>query len=82
MRDDKILEAAFQIMERRAKYAKTFNNPDVVIPYLQTALGNEDRECFMVCFLTSQHQLIQSEILFTGTIDRASVYPREVVRKA
>ena len=33
-------------------------------------------------FLNNQHQLIKDEILFSGTIDGASVYPREVAKRA
>ncbi len=31
---------------------------------------------------SGQHRLIQDEILFSGTINQASVYPREVVKRA
>ena len=37
---------------------------------------------FRSLFLDNQHQLRKFEILFTGTIDRASIYPREVVKRA
>jgi DNA repair protein RadC len=33
-------------------------------------------------FLDNQHQLISIVDMFTGTIDSASVYPREVVKQA
>lgn len=39
-------------------------------------------EQFGVLFLNSRHQLIKAEVLFTGSIDRAQVYPREVLRRS
>jgi DNA repair protein RadC len=44
-------------------------------------LGNLEREVFYVLFLNSQHQLIEQEALFFGTIDGAAVYPREIARQ-
>ncbi len=39
-------------------------------------------EVFSAVFLDSQHRVIRFEELFRGTIDSASVYPREVVKQA
>ena len=39
-------------------------------------------EAFYILFLDNQHRVIQDELLFEGTIDAASVYPREVVKRA
>ena len=36
---------------------------------------------FACLFLDNRHRIINNEILFTGTIDGASVYPREVVKR-
>ena len=36
---------------------------------------------FACLFLDNRHRIISNEILFTGTIDGASVYPREVVKR-
>jgi len=38
------------------------------------------RESFAIIFLNTQHQVIDSQILFTGSLDTAAVYPREVIR--
>jgi DNA repair protein RadC len=42
----------------------------------------KEHECFVVLFLTNQHQLISAVEMFTGTIDGASVYPREILKAA
>ena len=33
-------------------------------------------------FLDTQHRLIRMETLFTGTIDQANIYPREIALRA
>jgi len=40
------------------------------------------REHFGVLYLDSQHRVLHWEILFSGTLNAAAVYPREVVRAA
>ena len=39
-------------------------------------------ETFGVIYLTTQHVVLAAEIASTGTIDGASVHPREIVRRA
>jgi DNA repair protein RadC len=56
-------------------------SPAVVREYLQLMLAGLDHEVFMSLFLDAQHRLIAAEPLFYGTIDGASVYPREVVKR-
>lgn len=50
--------------------------------YLQARLRDYPYEVFAVLFLDSQHRVLAFEELFRGTIDGASVHPREVVRRA
>ena len=49
--------------------------------YLRLRLGGRPREVFCAMFLDSQHRLIAFRELFLGTIDSASVHPREVLRE-
>lgn len=59
-----------------------FKEPETAAAYLCQAIGHEEREQFAVLFLDTKHKLIQFEIMFSGTIDGASVYPREIVKAA
>lgn len=83
-----VLEKATQITETMAeKYKKeiAFTAPMIVKDYVKRKLAPfqaNAQEAFAVCFLDSQHGLIKFEIMFTGTIDGASVYPRMVVKRA
>ena len=58
----------------------TLTSPQATRRYLQAQLMDEGREVFACLFLDSQHRVIIFEPLFFGTIDAASVYPREVVK--
>ena len=49
---------------------------------LRLKLGHQPREVFVCLFLDNRHRLICFETLFLGTVDRASVHPREVLRRA
>jgi len=44
-------------------------------------LGHLEHEVFGVLLLDNQHQLIKFVEMFRGTIDGASVYPREVAKE-
>lgn len=50
--------------------------------FLRARLGGRPQEVFAVMFLNSRHQLLRFEELFAGSVDRAQVYPREVLRRA
>ena len=50
--------------------------------YLMARLRHQPHEVFAVLFLDNRHRLIAYEEFFFGTIDGASVYPRQVVRRA
>lgn len=50
--------------------------------FLLSALRHRRQEIFACLFLDNKHRLLAFEELFSGTIDGAAVYPREVVRRA
>lgn len=79
---NELLERAAEALATKYKREGTFTNPTNVKEYLKLKLGTHDREVFAVMFLDNQHQLIEFEELFFGTIDAASIYPREVVKAA
>lgn len=57
-------------------------SPDATRAYLSAQLRGYGYEVFACLFLDKQHRMIQFEELFRGTIDGASVYPREVAKRA
>jgi DNA repair protein RadC len=50
--------------------------------YLSAQLRHREREIFACLYLDNRHRVLGYEELFFGTIDGASVHPREVVRRA
>ena len=50
--------------------------------YLRARFKSCESEVFSCLFLNNQHHVMELEELFRGTIDRAAVYPREVVKRA
>lgn len=72
------------IAEKASSSDEVFNSPTASGRFFKLYLADDmaTREHFVVAFLNAQHQLIEAETLFSGTIDGAAVYPREVVRRA
>lgn len=50
--------------------------------YFQSELERSEREIFMVLFLDNKNRLIQKEKMFLGTINQATVHPREIIKSA
>lgn len=79
---EQILEAARQVVDQRMQRGTSFSSPAAVKVYLQAKLAGLECEVFAVLFLDTRHRLIEYAEMFRGTIDSASVYPREVVKEA
>ena len=60
----------------------TISDPTTTSQFLLLQMRHYVREVFACLFLDNQHRLILYEELFFGTIDGASVHPREVVRRS
>ena len=79
------LQAALEINKRQheelLRKETVFNNVASVKRYLQMHLRDRQREVFGILQLDSQHQLIAYRELFTGTLQSAAVYPREIVKQ-
>lgn len=57
-------------------------DPQATRHYLKARLRTYSFEVFACLFLDNRHRILAFEELFRGTIDGASVYPREVVKRA
>ncbi|EAQ97658.1 RadC family protein [Congregibacter litoralis] len=80
------LLAAVELAARCARQPLTrrdvMTSPEKIRLFLQHHLGSRSREVFCCLFLDSQHHLLCCEDVFSGTLDGAAVYPREVVLRA
>jgi DNA repair protein RadC len=79
---DEIFTAARKGLNRRVRRGTCLDSPKATRSYLTLQLGARDHEVFTVLFLDNRHRLIEAAELFRGTIDGASVHPREVVKEA
>jgi len=79
---DEIIDAALQILESRLVRGVAIGSPDDMINYLSLKLGPQEREVFACIFLDNRNRLIAYEELFFGTIDGATIHPREIVKRA
>jgi len=69
---------SFEVLDRGG----ALTSPEATRAYLVDKLKVYEHEVFACLFLDNQHHILKFEELFSGTIDSASVYPREVVKKA
>lgn len=77
-----VLEMARRHFEEILQTGDALTSPEITRAYLSAQLRRHSYEVFACLFLDNQHRVLQFEELFRGTIDGASVYPREVAKKA
>lgn len=77
-----VLEMARRHLQATLQRGDALESPQAVRQYLAAKLRHHTREVFACLFLDNKHRVIEFEPLFFGTINAASVYPREVVRRA
>ena len=53
-----------------------------LLDYCRSAMQFEGKEQFRVLFLDRKNRLIADEVMGKGTIDRAPVYPREIIKRS
>ncbi len=77
-----IIEAAIREINARFSRGTAITSPAATHEYLRLKLAHREHEVFAVLWLDNRHRVIAFEELFRGTIDGASVHPREVVKSA
>jgi DNA repair protein RadC len=81
--EDETITLALSILAGRLREpGEAMSNPETVKNFLRLKLQEREHEIFACLFLDNRHRLIEYKELFRGTIDGASVYPREVVKEA
>jgi len=76
------LEMARRHLHEALQRGDALHSPDDTRRYLRARLRDHPHEVFACLFLDTRHRVIRYEELFRGTIDGATVHPREVVRRA
>jgi DNA repair protein RadC len=79
---DEILHAARVVLSYRVRKGSVLSNPRDTRDYLSMKLGTREHEVFAILFLDNRNRVIECVEMFRGTIDGATVHPREVVKEA
>jgi len=79
---DDIVSMAKQLLNRRFAKGRIISDINQSKDFFTLKLSHLEHEVFSVLFLDNKHKVIAYEELFRGTIDGASVHPREVVKRA
>lgn len=77
-----VMEMSRRYMESTLTHGDALVNVQTTKQYLQQQLRAYPYEVFACLFLDNKHRMIKFEELFRGTLDGATIYPREVVKQA
>ena len=77
-----ILEMCRRVLSQKLGKSDVITSPDSTREYLQLHFQGLEREEFACLFLDTRNRIITLETLFQGTLNSATVHPREVVKKA
>lgn len=77
-----ILTMANQLARQRLSKGRVLNNPETVQSHMRTLLQDYEHEVFIVVTLDSRFRIIGLHEMFQGTLNTATVHPREVVKLA
>jgi DNA repair protein RadC len=79
---EEIMSGARHALALRVRKGTALTSPQRTRDYLMTRLATREFETFTLIYLDNRHRMIACEDLFRGSIDGASVHPREVVKEA
>lgn len=80
LEQDSLIGLALSVLVSRHPKGESLTSPAQMRDYFQLRYGELEHEVFSLVLLDNRHRLINVEEMFRGTIDGASVYPREVVK--
>lgn len=84
--DDAIIERALRILADRLAARKPKSDPlaspNETRDYLRLKYATVEREIFSVLWVDNRHRVLKHEELFFGTVNSATVHPREIVKSA
>jgi DNA repair protein RadC len=77
-----VVEMARRALAQQLQSQPAFDTPQVLKDYVGLRMAGRTQEVFAVLFFDAHHHLLGMEDLFHGSVTHATVYPREVVRRA
>lgn len=84
LREERIIDAAINILYKRLQRPIVDGEMcmESIVNFLKMLLAEEEREVFIVLYMSTQLEIISVEEVFKGTLRVASVNPREIVKSA
>ena len=80
--EDAVIARALAILDNRMRRdGNPITSPEMTKNYLRLRVGALEHEVFGALWLDNRHRVLAREEVFRGTIDGASVHPREVVKE-
>jgi len=79
---NEIIEAALAEINRRFARGAMLSSPAETFNFLRLRLSHLEHEVFAVLWLDNKNRVLAFEELFRGTIDSATVHPRELAKSA
>jgi DNA repair protein RadC len=77
-----VLEMGRRYLEEGLRRGEELTSVAATRRYLKAQLYHEPHEVFACLFLDNRHRVLAFEPMFYGTIDGASVHPRQVIKRA
>ena len=77
-----VLEMGRRHLAEQLRRDCALESPQAVRDFLTSQVRHEPHEVFGCLFMDTKHRMLAFEVLFRGSIDSASVYPRQVVKRA
>lgn len=75
-------ELTNRMLKQKVINQNVISSWSILIDYLKATMGNMKTEQFRILFLNKKNVLIADEVLSQGTIDQATIYPREIIKRA
>ena len=72
----------YRMSQQHLTHDDLLTNWEAVLSFMVRRLGHERIEKFMVIYLNSQNEVITDEIMYSGTVDRTAIFPREIAKQS
>ncbi len=70
-----------RVLKQKVVNQNIISSWGALMDYLRSSMGNLKLEQFRVIFLNKKNVLIADDIIATGTVDQAMIYPREILKR-
>lgn len=77
-----VMEVARKVLKENLQKKLLCKSSEDIFNYLYHSMRDLKNELFKVIFLDNQNRIIEIEDLFEGTINKSSIYPRDIVKSA